>query len=211
MTTASKTENNDKSNARTPPTETSQQGQQESSGLTRNQNSQNRSGALARSLGTFGPFSLMRRLFDDLGRFTAFGMPGTRPGEGNGFDGLMFVPLVEVMHRDGKLIVNVDLPGMAVDDIQVRIDDGALIIEGERRSEHEQQDGDVWRCERSYGRFQRVIPLPEGADPETIEARFENGVLEISLPAPEPARPGRKVDIKTSGAPSDKTKQAGSH
>ena len=172
---------------------------------------QNRSSALARPLRSFGPFALMRHLFEDLGRLTGFGMADARRDEGSRLDGLMFVPLVEVMHRDGKLIVNVDLPGTAVDDISVTVDDGALIIEGERRGEREQQDGDVWRGERVYGRFQRVIALPEGADPSTTEARFENGVLEISLRAPEPAKKGRRIDIKTSGKSSEPSTQAGSH
>lgn len=218
MATTSKSDNDDKSGARTPPAEPSQQAAsqqgtspQGSGGLTRSQNSQSRSGTLARAPGAFGPFSLMRRLFEDLGRLTGVGMPSARADEASGFDGLMFVPMVEVMHRDDKLIVNVDLPGMSNEDIQVTVDDGALIVEGERRSEHERQDGDVWRCERSYGRFQRVIPLPEGADPGTTEARFENGVLEISMRAPEPTRQGRKIDIKRSEAPSDRAKQAGSH
>jgi HSP20 family protein len=123
----------------------------------------------------------------------------------------MFVPTIDVMRRHDQLVVSVDLPGMSVDDIQVTVDDGALIVEGERRNEHEQRDGDVWRCERSYGRFQRVIPLPEGADPTTTEARFENGVLEISLRAPESTKQGRRVDVKTSGNPSDTSRQSSSH
>jgi HSP20 family protein len=153
----------------------------------------------------------MRELFEGLGRLMGLGIPGTRRDDGNGLDALMFAPLVEIMHRDGKLIVTVDLPGTAVDDIGVTIDDGALIIEGERRGEREQQDSDVWRRERVYGRFQRVIALPEGAEPSTAEARFENGVLEISLRAPEPAKKSRRIDIKTDRKSSEPANQAGSY
>jgi HSP20 family protein len=168
-----------------------------------------RPGALARSLGAFGPFSMMRRLFDDLERLTGLDGPDMQGMERRGGIGI-FMPTVEVMRRDDKLVVSVDLPGMSGDDIEVTIDDGALIVSGERRSQHQEQEGDVWRCERSYGRFQRVIPLPEGADPTTTEARFENGVLEISMRAPEQARQGRKIDIKTSGAASEKSEQTAS-
>jgi HSP20 family protein len=153
----------------------------------------------------------MRRLFDDLDQLTGVNASDMRASDRRGVDGLLFVPTVDVMRRDDKLVVSVDLPGMSVDDVQVTVDDGGLIIEGERHSEHEQTEGDVWHCERSYGRFQRVIPLPEGADPSTTEARFENGVLEISLRAPKPVQQGRKIDVKTSGESADASKQADSH
>jgi HSP20 family protein len=153
----------------------------------------------------------MRRLFDDLERLTGVDVPNEQRGERAALDSTIFMPTVEVMRRNDRLVVSVDLPGMRIDDIQVTVDDRALVIEGERRSEHEQEDGDVWRCERSYGEFRRVIPLPEGADPTTTEARFENGVLEISLRAPEPARQTRKIDIKTSETPSETAKPAPAH
>jgi HSP20 family protein len=171
---------------------------------------QSRSMALVRRLGSFGPFALMRHLFENRGRPTGVGMGHTRLDESSRLDGLIFSPLVEVAHRDGKLIVNVDLPGTAVDDIRVTVDDGALIIEGERRGEREEHDGHIWRRERVYGRFQRVIALPQRADPSTTEARFENGVLEISLRAPEPGRRGREIAIKTNGKSSEPSNEAGS-
>jgi HSP20 family protein len=154
----------------------------------------------------------MRRLFDDLERLTGFGAPERRL-EDRGRSGFPFMPTVEVRRRDDKLVVNVDLPGLSADNVRITADEGALIIEGERRSEHEEDDGDVWRCERSYGRFQRMIPLPEGADPNSAEARFDNGVLEISVRAPEQKAQRRQIDIQTGsgGASSDKSKQTTSH
>jgi HSP20 family protein len=215
MTTTRNTENNgDQGKGGSPQADTTQQGSPQSSSVPQSSGSltrsRNRPGALARSLGTFGPFSLMRRLFDDLERLTGIELPDER-GERRGLDSMMFVPMVEVRQRDDKLVVSVDLPGMSSNDIEITVEDGALIIEGERRSEHEHRDGDVWRCERSYGRFQRAIPLPEGVDAETAEATFENGVLQISLQAPERARQGRKIDIKSSGASSGQAKPGTSH
>lgn len=156
--------------------------------------SESRPGALARSLGTLGPFSLIRRLFDDLEQLTGLGPGMQREARGSG--GSMFVPAVEVMYRDHKLVVNVDLPGMSADDVRVTVHDGALVVEGERHNEHERQETDVWRCERSYGRFQRVIALPEGSDIASTEARFENGVLAISLRAPA-QQEGRRIEVKS--------------
>lgn len=208
MTTTAKTENNPKGGGERAP---QPQSLQRASNVPVKR--EHRPGALAPALGTFGPFSLMRRLFDDLERLTGFGVPDTRRGEDRGRGGFPFVPTVEVKRRDDKLVVNVDLPGLSADDIRITADESALIIEGERRSEHEEQDGDVWRCERSYGRFQRMIPLPEGADANTAEARFDNGVLEISVRAPEQQAQRRRIDIQTSssGASSDKSKQTTSH
>ena len=124
------------------------------------------------------PFSVLRRLFDD-----SFGRAS-------------FVPSVEVMQHDDRLIVKADLPGMEPNDVRITADHGDLVIEGERRSEHEDNEGDVWRCERSYGRFERRIALPPGAEIESAEARFDNGVLEISMRAPSREQ-RRTIDIKT--------------
>lgn len=216
MATTEKTDTRDESTAIPPPPiqtpSEGQAGRQDRHGPQKSNlsiRSEHRPSALSRSVGAFGPFSLMRRLFDDLERLTGFGAPGMHR-EGRGFEGSMFVPTVEVMHRDHKLIVNVDLPGMSADDIQVTVHDGALVIEGERHSEHEHQEGDVWRCERSYGRFQRVIALPEGTDTTSTEARFENGVLSILLRAPE-QQEGRRIEIKTGGVSASRPVSTTSH
>jgi HSP20 family protein len=148
-----------------------------------------------------GPLSLMRRLFDDLDRLVGIG--GVDPVMEQMFDddtsSLAFVPRVDVRQQDDRMLVHVDLPGLAPEDVRLRLDQGALIIEGERRNERESNEGGVWRSERSYGQFQRVIPLPETADVESAEARFENGVLEVSIKAPQRPR-GREIPIKTGQA-----------
>jgi HSP20 family protein len=164
---------------------------------------------------SFGPFALMRRLFDDLEQLTGLGSlgrlvgpsigPAIGPAIGPMFQeleqtferDLVFNPQVDVSRRGDKLLVHVDLPGVAPNEIEVTCRDGSLVIEGERHREHEGQEGDVWRSERMYGKFQRVIPLPENADLDNIEARFENGVLEISVKAPVQRAEGRKIEIKS--------------
>jgi len=141
----------------------------------------------------FGPFALMRRLFDDLAQLAG----GESVGEREPLPG-MFVPQVDVQQRDDRIVVHVDLPGMAPADVQLRVEDNALILEGERTTEHEREEGGVVRSERVYGRFQRVIPLPEGADAESADARFANGVLEVTIKTPQRQK-GRRIEIQSGG------------
>jgi HSP20 family protein len=147
----------------------------------------------------FSPFWLMRRLFEDLGRLWENGLSRERAPRGDG--GAIFVPDVEITRRGDKIVAQIDLPGLSPDDVGVTVDNGMLIVEGERRSEHDRCEGDVWTCERTYGRFQRVIPLPENADLDSAEARFENGVLEISIRAPEQKAEGKRVEVRGGSRP----------
>jgi HSP20 family protein len=78
----------------------------------------------------------------------------------------------------------------------VEVQDGALVIEGERRQEREVETSGTYRAERIYGAFSRVIPLPEGVDPDTAEAHFENGVLEVSLRMSEEKARGKRIEIQ---------------
>ena len=104
-------------------------------------------------------------------------------------------PRIEVYERDGKLHVSADLPGLSKDDVHVEVLDNQLTLEGERRSEQRDERGG-W-SERSYGRFFRSIPLPEGVNPDNASASFENGVLHVTLDAPKRAeRRGKQIPIR---------------
>jgi HSP20 family protein len=157
------------------------------------------------SVGIAHPFSMMRnlaeemdRLFDDFFGWSGLG-GARRPGLLSGFRDLgrtdVWYPQVEVRERDGKLLVRADLPGLKKEDVRVEIQDNALILEGERRQESEQKEEGFYRSERTYGRFYRAIPLPEGVDPDKAQAHFKDGVLEIDIPVPESQTRGRKVEI----------------
>ena len=128
-----------------------------------------------------GPFSMMRRISDEMDRlFESFGLGrGFLPGEsGQGFDvggygggaTSMWSPHVEVCERNGKLLIQADLPGMKRDDIHVRVQDDEVIIQGERRQEQSNDERGYYRSERSYGSFYRTIPLPEGTNAESATA-----------------------------------------
>ena len=142
----------------------------------------------------FEPFALMRRLFDDLAQLAGVSEAASDLEQLPG----MFVPQIDVQQRDDRIVVHVDLPGTAPADVLLRIEDNALIVEGERKTERELEQRGIVRTERVYGRFQRVIPLPEGADPESAEARFANGVLEVTIKTPQRQK-GRQIEIQAGG------------
>lgn len=146
--------------------------------------------------GVFGgsPFALFRRLSEDMDRLF-FGSGGQGLGTFGGF-GARFLPHVDINERDGKLVINADLPGVRPEDFRVEIEEQALVLEGERRIQQDETRGGVRRFERTHGTFRRVIPLPQGANVEAAEARFENGVLEITVPLQPPPRT-RQLEIKT--------------
>jgi len=97
---------------------------------------------------------------------------------------------------------------MSADDVRIEIRDDALVLEGERRSEIEVEEEGVYRSERVYGRFSRVIPLPDGADLDKASARFENGVLEVEIPLREDAR-RRRIEIQGGAASQGGSKSQG--
>jgi HSP20 family protein len=147
------------------------------------------------------PFTVMRRMADDMDRLFenfGFGRPGfgLASGFGTGMDRELWrdipsleqpawSPQVETFRRGDQLVVRADLPGLQKDDLKVEIDDGVLTISGERSEEHEDDRDNYYRSERSYGQFYRAIPLPTGVTGEQSEASFKDGVLEVTLPAPQ--------------------------
>jgi HSP20 family protein len=187
-----------------------QQGGRQSAGLQRRSMSAPMFGAVGLS-----PFSLLRRMLEDMDRmFEGFG--NVRGGAGSGTAGLergaslaqVWSPAIDIVERDGRLVVRADLPGMSADDVRIEIRDDALVLEGERRSEIEVEEEGVYRSERVYGRFSRVIPLPDGADLDKASARFENGVLEIEIPLREDAR-RRRIEIQGGSASQGGSKSQG--
>jgi HSP20 family protein len=150
-----------------------------------------------------GPFSMMRRFADQMDRmfdrvFEGFGGPSMeRGGMWGAVEG--FSPGVDIVERDGKLLISADLPGLNKDDVKVDVTDDAIIIEGERKHEYEHRGEGVYRMERGYGRFRRHIPLPEGAKPETATATFKNGVLQVAVESPEIRASRRRIEIQGEG------------
>jgi HSP20 family protein len=150
---------------------------------------------------TSGPFAWMRQMQDQLDRaFNSVWSSGgtTQPwATDNVFGSSDWSPAIDVFQRGNDLVVRADVPGLSKDDITVDIADDQLTIRGERRYDHEEERDGVFRSERSYGSFCRVVPLPQGAIGDSARATFNNGVLEIVLQAPSfDVRRGRRIEIK---------------
>ena len=156
------------------------------------------------------PFSFMRRfseemdrLFDDFGFGSGWlspsferGLSSSALGEfGQGF----WSPQIETFEREGQLVIRADLPGLSKDDVNLEINDDAITISGERHNENEEKREGYYRSERSYGSFYRQIPLPEGVNADDANATFHNGVLEITMKAPQLQSRSRKLEITEGG------------
>jgi HSP20 family protein len=143
------------------------------------------------------PFSLMRRMTEEMDR--VFGDGGlARESAGD----VLWSPAVEVSEREGNYVVRAELPGLKPEDVKLEIENDALVLQGERQCEQEEEEGGVHRTEIRYGRFYRSIPLPEGANIEQARAKFENGVLEVTVPVPEQQTQRKQIPIQTSSAAS---------
>jgi len=158
------------------------------------------------------PLEFMKRFGEEMDRlFGEFGLGRawlTSSGE-RGFGAGLWAPQVEMFEHDGHLVVRADLPGLTKDDVNVEVNDDGITIEGERRSEQEENREGFYRSERSYGKFYRRLPLPEGVDAENANATFNNGVLEITMEAPkQKASKARKLDIREESQPQAKRKAA---
>lgn len=122
------------------------------------------------------PFPLF---FQPLGRHVARRLSKT----------MTWMPTLDVYEKEGELIVRADLPGVKKDDVEITLDNGDLVLHGERKEEREVKDEDFVRTECSYGTFYRRLPLAFEPDPKLIAAKFANGVLEVKIPIPVDKRP----------------------
>ncbi len=109
-----------------------------------------------------------------------------------------WVPAMDLLEEDDRYVLRADLPGLSEKDVNIELDERVLTISGERRSESVERKEGYHRVERASGRFSRSLTLPAGIEADAIEARFENGVLEVRIPKPEQRKP-RRVEIKAGG------------
>jgi len=140
---------------------------------------------------------MLDRFADEMDRmFDEFGLGHAWNRAGSTMSMMRWTPQIDVSQRNNELVVRADLPGLSKDDLKVDVAEDAITIQGERRLEHEEEREGMYRSERSYGQFYRVIPLPEGAKTDQAKASFKDGVLEIIVPAPaEQATRGRRLEI----------------
>jgi HSP20 family protein len=109
-----------------------------------------------------------------------------------------YVPQIESAVRDNTLYMKADLPGIDPKDVEVTVEGNQLTLRGERKAEHEGNDGGYVHREVRYGSFVRSFTIPEGVKAEDIQAKYQNGVLELSIPLPASMQP-KKVNIAIEG------------
>lgn len=154
-------------------------------------------GLMPQDLFRANPFSLFRRMTEEMDRmFQDFGME-REAGNGAGW-----APAIEVSQKDNKYNIKAELPGLEPNDVKVEIENDALVIQGERKSESDEKNAGMQRTERQYGYFYRSIPLPEGANVEQAQAKFHNGVLEVTIPTPQQQSNRRTIPVQAEGAQS---------
>ena len=116
--------------------------------------------------------------------------------EGRWLETEKLVPRVNVSESEKEFEVSVDLPGMKPEEISVEVHEGELWITGEKKEEKEEKGKTFHRMERHYGHFRRVIPLPSAVSEEEISAEYTEGVLKVTLPLAEAAKP-RHIAVKS--------------
>jgi HSP20 family protein len=108
-----------------------------------------------------------------------------------------WVPPMDLVEAENHFVLKADLPGLSEGDVNIEVQDGSLTISGERKTEHQEHERGFYRIERAFGSFNRSLTLPDGVDPDGIEASFSNGVLEVRIPKPEERKP-RRIEISGS-------------
>ena len=130
--------------------------------------------------------------FDDMDRWFDLGFvlarrePSTRT----------WAPSVDIAEDDKKIVVRADLPGVEEKDVEVKVEENTLTLSGERKYEKETEEENLHRVERAYGSFLRSFTLPDTVDTEKIGAKYDKGVLEITIPKVEvEQKKARVIDI----------------
>jgi HSP20 family protein len=140
----------------------------------------------------------MNRLFN-----TFFDQPA--PTGRGGAASRRWIPAMDLVETADHYVLRADLPGLADEDVNVQLEDNVLTISGERKAKHEQHEEGYYRIERAFGSFARSLTLPDGIDPDAVQAQFDRGVLEIRIPKPEQKKP-RQVQIALGTRLTDDTK-----
>lgn len=132
------------------------------------------------------------RMFDRplLTRFPAF-----RGETEEALVGVDWAPLVDIEETPREFLIKAELPDVKKEDVKVALEDGVLMIQGERKMEKEEKDRKVHRIERSYGKFLRSFTVPRDVDDKKVMAEFKDGLLLVHVPKAEAAKP-RLIDIK---------------
>jgi HSP20 family protein len=108
-----------------------------------------------------------------------------------------WTPALDLYEDKDNLYVKMEMPGMKREDIDVSLHEGSLSVSGERKSEQKHQDAEVYRAERFFGRFQRTVTLPTPVAADKVKAQYQDGILTITLPKTEEAKP-KHINVNVS-------------
>ena len=122
--------------------------------------------------------SVQRNLGRMFGDLSGWAVPRRSLEEG----AMMLTPTVDVIRRGEDLVFRAELPGVKPEELDISVTQNMLTLKGERREEHETKEEDYYMKESSFGTFERMLRLPEGADVDHIKAEFANGILEVTIP-----------------------------
>ncbi len=143
------------------------------------------------ALGTWRGFGRTHDFQDEIDRL--FGTPLAALAAGA--DALTgWAPALDVFEDKDNYVVSTELPGMKREDIQVSFHDGVLSISGERKSEAKHKDAELHRAERYFGKFERAVTLPSAVAEDKVSAQYKDGVLTVTLPKTEAAKP-KQIDV----------------
>jgi len=107
-----------------------------------------------------------------------------------------WVPPVDICETEDSLVLKAELPGIKSDDVEIRVEDNTLYLKGERKFEKEAKDENFHQVERSYGTFSRSFSLPSSIDSDKVKAEYQNGILTLTMPKREEAKPKTiKIDV----------------
>ena len=137
----------------------------------------------------FDPFQGLTRWNETLDQF--FNDFANTPAAESG----LLAPAIDVSEDESRLTVTAELPGLEKKDIELTVKDGLLMLRGEKRMEEEKKDAKFHRIERRYGSFYRALALPDSVDADSVDARFQNGVLVVTLPKRPESKP-RNIGIR---------------
>jgi HSP20 family protein len=151
--------------------------------------------ALSPFRGFYDMQSEMNRMFDEM--FSNMARTGARQ---QGEQPTRWAPALDVLQEDGDIVVRAELPGVKQDDVEITFHNGVLTISGERRAEEQKEGSGYYVRERRYGSFRRSMTLPQGTDESHINARFDDGVLEVRVAGAAAVQEPKRIQIEGEGS-----------
>ena len=152
------------------------------------------------------PFRLLNRGMDSLLADVARVVSADTRESG----GMLPNPRIDIEDTDNEIRITAEVPGVPEADVHVTLEDNFLILSGEKKQERQAKEGDMCVVERAFGRFRRAVQLPFAPNPESVDARYKDGILAISIPkGSEQRQKMREIEVKRDDGGSEKQASIG--